>query len=67
MWQPHCGYEPCIKVSSWLLLERLCLIQTKDYLGEYGGDDYLSIKYKVFEHIDWNGFIEDFMKEIYII
>ena len=50
-----------------LLLSRLCLIQTRDCLGDFGEDDSPTVECKVIGNIDWNGFINDFMKEIHII
>ena len=43
------------------------MIQTRDCLGEFGEYDYTTVEYKVIWNIDWNGFKNDFMKEIHII
>ena len=42
-----------------------CLIQTRDCLGEFVEDGYF--RCKVIGNIDWNGFINDFMKNTDII
>ena len=41
------------------------MIQTRDCLGEFGEDDYPHCR--VIGNIDWDGFINNFMKKIHII
>ena len=43
------------------------MIQKRDHLFEYGEGDFSTINCKVVGHIDWNGFINNFMKETHII